>query len=70
VDYQPGAGGAIGADVVSKSAPDGYTIGLLDNGPLTIQGSFRKLPFDPVTGLTPITGISKLPFVLLVNPQN
>ncbi len=70
VDYKPGAGGAIGADVVSKSAPDGYTIGLLDNGPLTIQGSFRKLPFDPVTGFTPITGISKLPFVLLVNPQN
>lgn len=70
VDYKPGAGGAIGADVVSKASPDGYTLGLLDNGPLTIQGNFRKLPFDPVTGFTPITGISKLPFVLLVNPQN
>jgi tripartite-type tricarboxylate transporter receptor subunit TctC len=70
VDYKPGAGGAIGADVVSKATPDGYTIGLLDNGPMTVQGNFRKLPFDPVTSFTPITGISKLPFVLLVNPQS
>jgi tripartite-type tricarboxylate transporter receptor subunit TctC len=69
LDYKPGAGGAIGADVVSKASPDGYTIGLLDNGPLTVQGNFRKLPFDPLTGFTPITGVGKLPFVLLANPQ-
>jgi tripartite-type tricarboxylate transporter receptor subunit TctC len=69
LDYKPGAGGAIGADTVSKATPDGYTIGLLDNGPMTVQGNFRKLPFDPLTGFTPITGVGKLPFVLLANPQ-
>jgi tripartite-type tricarboxylate transporter receptor subunit TctC len=69
LDYKPGAGGAIGADTVSKATPDGYTIGLLDNGPMTVQGNFRKLPFDPLTGFTPITGVGKLPFVLLSNPQ-
>ncbi len=68
VDYRPGAGGAIGAEAVAKATPDGYTIGLLDNSPMTIQGNFRKLPFDPLTSFTPITGVSKLPFVLLVNP--
>jgi tripartite-type tricarboxylate transporter receptor subunit TctC len=57
LDYKPGAGGSIGADTVSKATPDGYTIGLLDNGPMTVQGNFRKLPFDPVTGFTPITGV-------------
>jgi tripartite-type tricarboxylate transporter receptor subunit TctC len=69
IDYKPGAGGAIGAEVVSKSSPDGYTLGLLDNGPLTVQSNFRKMPFDPLTGFTPITGISKLPFVLLATKQ-
>jgi tripartite-type tricarboxylate transporter receptor subunit TctC len=69
LDYKPGAGGSIGADTVSKAAPDGYTIGLLDNGPMTVQGNFRKLPFDPLTSFTPITGVGKLPFVFLANPQ-
>jgi tripartite-type tricarboxylate transporter receptor subunit TctC len=69
LDYKPGAGGAIGAEVVAKSSPDGYTIGLLDNGPLTVQGNFRKLPFDPLTSFTAITGVSKLPFVLLATPS-
>jgi tripartite-type tricarboxylate transporter receptor subunit TctC len=68
LDYKPSAGGSIGADTVSKASPDGYTIGLLDNGPMTVQGNFRKLPFDPLTGFTPITGVGKLPFVLLANP--
>jgi tripartite-type tricarboxylate transporter receptor subunit TctC len=69
LDYKPGAGGSIGADIVSKATPDGYTIGLLDNGPMTVQGNFRKLPFDPLTSFTPITGVGKLPFVFLANPQ-
>jgi tripartite-type tricarboxylate transporter receptor subunit TctC len=69
IDYKPGAGGAIGAEVVSKSAPDGYTLGLLDNGPLTVQSNFRKMPFDPLTGFTPVTGITKLLFVLPATKQ-
>lgn len=69
VDYKPGAGGTIGADAVAKAKPDGYTIGLVDGGPLTITPHLRAVPYDPFKGFTPIGMAARQPLVVLVNPS-
>jgi tripartite-type tricarboxylate transporter receptor subunit TctC len=70
VDNKPGAGAAIGVDAVAKAAPDGYTIGMADTGPLAINPAlYPKLPYDPVKSFAPITNVAMLPFILVVNPS-
>src|SRR4051812_18525647 len=55
IDNRPGAGGNIAADAVAKSAPDGYTL-LLSNVAIAIAPSYyRKLNYDPVKDLAPVT---------------
>src|ERR1700675_5092163 len=54
VDNRPGAGGSIGAAVVSKAPPDGYTLCLLSSSFTTNAAIQTNLPFDPVAGFTPI----------------
>src|SRR4030095_6449752 len=66
VDYKPGASGTIAASEVARSAPDGHTLGLLDNAPLTIVPSLRNPGYDPVAGFTPIAMVTQLPQVLVV----
>ncbi|MGE0558004.1 MAG: Bug family tripartite tricarboxylate transporter substrate binding protein [Burkholderiales bacterium] len=70
VDNRSGAGGSIGADVVAKSAPDGYTMVLANSGPITVNVTLRKnLPYDPRTDLAPVTQIIGAPMVLVVHPS-
>ena len=70
VDNRPGAGAIIGVDAVAKAAPDGYTLGIADNGPLAINPSvYAKLPYDPVKDFAPVTEVATLPFMLVVNPS-
>ena len=70
VDNRSGAGGSIGADVVAKSAPDGYTMLLANSGPITVNVTLRKdLPYDPRTDLAPVTQIIGAPMVLVVHPS-
>jgi tripartite-type tricarboxylate transporter receptor subunit TctC len=72
IDNKPGAGGNIGAEIVAKSAPDGYTWLMASVGthginlPLYTQGG-GKLPFDPIKDFTPITLVAELPNVLVLN---
>jgi tripartite-type tricarboxylate transporter receptor subunit TctC len=70
VDNRPGAGGNIGADIVAKSPPDGYTLLVGTNGPLAANLTlFGKLPYDPLKDLTPITLFTYLPNMLAVHPS-
>jgi tripartite-type tricarboxylate transporter receptor subunit TctC len=72
IDNKPGAGGNIGAEVVAKALPDGYTWLMASVGthginlPLYTQGG-GKLPFDPIKDFTPITLVAELPNVLILN---
>jgi tripartite-type tricarboxylate transporter receptor subunit TctC len=67
IDNRPGAGGSIGAAVVSKAAPDGYTICLLSSSFTTNAAIQANLPFDPVNGFSPVAMVSKGPMLLTVN---
>lgn len=69
VDNRPGAGANIGAEIVVKSPPDGYTL-LLASTIHTINPSlYRKLAYDPVKDFTPITLIATTSQVLVVHPS-
>jgi tripartite-type tricarboxylate transporter receptor subunit TctC len=69
VEHKPGAGGNIGADVVAKSPPDGYTVLLTVNGLSASPALYRSLPFDPVKAFEPITQVAASQFVLVGSPK-
>jgi len=69
VDNRGGAGGLIGAEIVAKSAPDGYTLFISSPGALTILPHLRKVPYDTLKDFTPISLISIGPFVLVLHPS-
>ena len=66
IDNRPGAGGSIGAAVVSKSAPDGLTLCLLSSSFTTNAAIQTNMPFDPIAGFTPVAMVAKGPMLLTV----
>ena len=64
VDNKGGAGGNIGADIVAKSAPDGYTL-LMAANTIPINAAMQKLPFDPVTDFVPVAALAAAPMPML-----
>ena len=70
IDNKPGAGGALGTDIVAKSAPDGYTWVMSYNGPLSFAPYlYPKLPYQPLKDLQPVMITTSQPNVIAVNAQ-
>jgi tripartite-type tricarboxylate transporter receptor subunit TctC len=68
VENRAGANQILGADFVSKSAPDGYTLLVSDASSFVINPHlYSKLPYDGVNGFTPITVLVRFPWVVALN---
>jgi len=69
IENKPGAGGNIGADIVAKARPDGYTLLMGSVGPLAINASlYAKMPYDNLKDFTPVSLVVHVPNMLVVNP--
>jgi tripartite-type tricarboxylate transporter receptor subunit TctC len=70
VDNRPGAGGNLGADLAAKSVPDGATIVMGAVATHAINPwLYAKIPYDALRDFTPITGVARVPNVLVMNPD-
>ena len=70
VDSRPGGSAMIGTDFVAKSAPDGYTVLLSASSEVSMNVVlFKKMPYDPVRDLQPVTLVGTTPPVLLAHPS-
>jgi tripartite-type tricarboxylate transporter receptor subunit TctC len=70
VDNRPGAGGIIGTEIVARSNPDGYTLGLVTVRHAVNQSMYNKLPYDALKDFEPVTMAGSFGSVLVVNPKS
>ncbi len=70
IDNRPGAGGNLGADLVAKSSPDGYTLLLGTNGTHAINPSlYANMPYDAIKDFAPITLLASVPNIFISHPS-
>src|SRR5690606_36103465 len=70
IENKPGGGGRIGAQAVSRMAPDGYTLLMTTNGTHTFMAPTEEnLSYDPLTDFTPISLLASYGFLMVTNPS-
>jgi tripartite-type tricarboxylate transporter receptor subunit TctC len=70
IENRTGVGGNLGADLVAKSPPDGYTILQTPNGQAISPALYRNLPFDPVKDFIPVTQLVASTLILVASPKS
>jgi tripartite-type tricarboxylate transporter receptor subunit TctC len=71
VDNRPGAGGNLGASLVAKATPDGYTLLVGSSGPLSVNPViFKNLPYDTLKDFAPVSTVQAVPLVVLAGPKS
>lgn len=69
IENQPAGNGGIAAGQVARAAPDGYTLIMVVDSTLTVNPHlYRNLAYDPFRDFTPISAVTRLPLVMVVNP--
>lgn len=68
-DNRPGAGGNIGADIVAKAEPDGYTLVMAATSLASNPSLQKKMPFDPLKDLAPVGQCCQIPMIVVVHPS-
>src|SRR5438094_2997684 len=69
IENQPGAAGSIGAERVKRSAPDGYTVGVLNDSILTMIPNIRQVAYDPVKDFVPVGVVAAITWVMVVSNE-
>lgn len=70
VENRAGAGGTLGADIVAKAPPDGYTLLMGSNSTVSVAPAlYTRNPYDPIRDFVPITLVAATPFVLVAHPS-
>jgi len=68
IENRGGASGIIGTEAAAKATPDGYTLLLTPNAPLSVQPTLRKTPYDPVKNFTPVGRVGDLISGFVIHP--
>lgn len=69
IDNKPGGNGTIGADLVAKAAPDGYTLLAVPSTHVINPSTIASMPFDPIRDFSPVTILGTLPLVIATGPE-
>jgi tripartite-type tricarboxylate transporter receptor subunit TctC len=69
VENKPGANAAIGIDALMRSDPDGHTLVILSDSPVTINVHLMRLNYDPLTDLVPISKVVSSPIIMSANAK-